>query len=125
MKISGFDHFVLTVASIDKTVAFYERVLGMQAETFGEGRMALKFADQKVNLHEAGRPFSPHANDPAPGSGDFCLIVDDVAAAKTHIQACGVVVSQGPVARTGAQGPITSIYLRDPDGNLIELAQYD
>jgi catechol 2,3-dioxygenase-like lactoylglutathione lyase family enzyme len=125
MNIAGFDHFVLTVASIDASCGFYERVLGMKVKRFGEGRVALVFGSHKINLHETGREFKPNAAHAVAGSGDFCLLVEDVAAAKAHVEACGVEVFEGPVARTGARGPITSIYLRDMDGNLIELARYD
>ncbi len=125
MNITGFDHFVLTVASIQKTCAFYENVLGMGVETFGEGRFALTFSGHKINLHQVGAEFKPNAACAEPGSGDFCIIVDDVVAARQHAEAAGAEIFEGPVPRTGARGPITSIYLRDPDGNLIELAQYD
>ncbi len=124
LKIQGFDHFVLTVASIERTAEFYERVLGMEKVVFAEGRVGLVFGPNKINLHEAGSEFKPHADRPLPGSGDFCLIVDEVETAKRHVEAQGVEVFQGPVPRSGARGPITSIYIRDPDGNLIELAEY-
>ncbi len=127
MKVSALDHFVLTVASIPATVDFYTRVLGMTAEEFraadGSARVALKFGAQKINLHEAGREFDPKAAAPTPGSGDFCLLTDTpLEAWLTHLAAEGAAVESGPVARTGATGPIRSIYLRDPDGNLVEIA---
>ncbi len=127
MKVSALDHFVLTVASIPATVDFYTRVLGMTAEEFhpadGSTRVALKFGPQKINLHEAGREFEPKAAAPTPGSGDFCLLTDTpLEAWLTHLAAEGAAVESGPVARTGATGPIRSIYLRDPDGNLVEIA---
>jgi catechol 2,3-dioxygenase-like lactoylglutathione lyase family enzyme len=125
MGINRLDHLVLTVASIDATCAFYEGALGMRCETFAGGRTALKFGRQKINLHEAGREFEPKAVRPTPGSGDLCFIVDDVSAARTRLEAAGVEVIEGPVARTGANGPLVSIYCRDPDGNLIELSQYE
>src|SRR5215218_8820022 len=116
MRIAGLDHLVLTVADPDATVAFYER-LGMRREVFGDGRLALRFGSQKINLHRAGSEIAPHARRAIPGSGDICLLVEgDLAAA-------GIAVELGPVERTGAQGPIRSLYLRDPDGNLVELAQ--
>lgn len=125
MLVERLDHLVLTVASIAATCDFYERVLGMQVITFGEGRKALRFGAQKINLHQRGSEFAPHAKNPAAGSGDFCLIAavpfEDIM---RHVAACGVEIEQGPVARTGAQGAITSIYFRDPDGNLIEVATY-
>ncbi len=125
-RIGRLDHLVLTVADIDATVAFYERVLGMRRETFGQGRVALRFGRQKINLHRAGHEFEPKAARPTPGSADLCLVVNgSLDAALAHVRAQGVEIVEGPVARTGATGPITSIYLRDPDGNLVELASYD
>lgn len=123
MQIDHIDHLVLTVADIEKTVDFYTRVLGMQLVTFGEGRKALTFGNQKINLHQAGREFEPKAERPTPGSADLCFIVatplDRVIA---HLEAQGVAIVEGPVQRTGATGPILSVYLRDPDHNLIELS---
>jgi catechol 2,3-dioxygenase-like lactoylglutathione lyase family enzyme len=126
IKIAAIDHVVLTVASIERTCDFYQRALGMSVEHFGGGRVALTFGDQKFNLHEAGKEFEPKARTPLPGSADFCLIadtpLDDVVA---HLAAQNIEIELGPVARTGAVGPIRSIYLRDPDGNLVEIANYD
>ncbi|MCQ2048748.1 ring-cleaving dioxygenase [Stutzerimonas stutzeri] len=123
MNISHLDHLVLTVADIEKTVDFYTRVLGMQLVTFGEGRKALTFGNQKINLHQAGREFEPKAERPTPGSADLCFIVatplDRVIA---HLETQGVSIIEGPVQRTGATGPIRSVYVRDPDLNLIELS---
>ena len=123
MRIDRVDHFVLTVRDIDATCAFYARVLGMDVVTFGRGRKALAFGRQKINLHQAGREFEPKAATPTPGSGDFCLIsavpLDHVIA---HLAACGVTIVEGPVPRTGAAGPINSVYFRDPDGNLVEVS---
>lgn len=117
------DHVVLTVRDIDVTVAWYERVLGMRAVTFGEGRRALAFGDQKLNLHQAGREFEPKARVPTPGSVDLCFTteapLDDVAA---HLRDVGVAIEHGPVAKTGARAALRSVYVRDPDGNLIEIA---
>jgi catechol 2,3-dioxygenase-like lactoylglutathione lyase family enzyme len=125
MKVFALDHLVLTVASIDATVAFYTRVLGMTHETFGpHQRSALKFGDQKINLHQTGREFEPKAANVMPGSGDLCFLVDDIDAVGAHLAACGIDVLDGPVVRTGARGPIRSYYLRDPDQNLIELSAY-
>ncbi|HKU78939.1 MAG TPA: VOC family protein [Rhodanobacteraceae bacterium] len=126
MKIERLDHWVLTVGDVDATVAFYERVLGMRAFTFGNGRRALAFGEQKINLHPAEAPLRPHAARPTPGSADVCLItrapIDEVIA---ELENAGVAIEEGPVPRTGALGPITSVYFRDPDGNLIEISRYD
>ena len=125
MEVLGMDHLVLTVASIESTVSFYRDVLGMRAETFGDGRWALHFGDQKFNLHEAGHEFEPKAARPLPGSVDICLVVatliDEVV---TGLRQSGVPIIEGPVDRTGARGPMRSVYLRDPDDNLVELANY-
>lgn len=125
VRIDRLDHLVLTVADIDATVTFYEQVLGMEAVTFGAGRRALSFGRQKINLHQRGAEFEPKATHPTPGSADLCLItttaLDDVLA---HLARSGVDVEEGPVGRTGATGPITSVYFRDPDGNLIEVSTY-
>ncbi len=123
MKIDSLDHLVLTVRDIDATVDFYQRVLGMDAVTFGAGRRALSFGRQKINLHPAAAPLKPHAATPMPGSADLCLLtstpIPDVV---THLGRQGVTVEEGPVPRTGATGPILSVYFRDPDGNLIEVS---
>jgi catechol 2,3-dioxygenase-like lactoylglutathione lyase family enzyme len=125
LTIDRLDHFVLTVADIDVTIAFYVRVLGMRAVTFGAGRRALAFGSQKINLHLAGREFSPHAKRPAPGSADVCFVTEvPLDAAIAHAKSCGVMIEEGPVDRTGALGPIRSFYFRDPDGNLIEVSNY-
>lgn len=123
IAIDRLDHLVLTVASIEATVDFYRRVLGMDAVTFGEGRTALVYGRQKINLHQAGREFEPKAARPTPGSADLCFIASTpVSEMQTHLAACGVDVLEGPVPRTGAEGPILSLYFRDPDGNLIEVS---
>lgn len=124
MRITGLDHLVLTVADIDATCEFYVRVLGMTRETFAGGRTALKFGDQKFNLHPAGNEYEPKAVKPVPGSEDFCLIVEDVAAAEARLREAGVEIIEGPGPKTGARGELLSIYCRDPDGNLVELSQY-
>jgi catechol 2,3-dioxygenase-like lactoylglutathione lyase family enzyme len=125
MKIERLDHLVLTVADIAKTCEFYEKVLGMETVTFGTGRKALSFGQQKINLHQAGKEFEPKAVRPTPGSGDLCFITSTpVAAVVVHLKKAGVAIEEGPVARTGAIGPIQSVYFRDPDGNLIEVSNY-
>ncbi len=125
MKINRIDHFVLTVASIEETCAFYSTALGMEVVEFAGGRKALRFGEQKINLHEAGKEFEPKARRPLPGSADFCLITEtalrDVIA---HLSSFGVPIEQGIVPRTGATGAIQSIYIRDPDGNLVEISIY-
>lgn len=123
MEIIRIDHVVLTVRDIEKTCDFYARVLGMQVETFQNGRRALRFGGQKINLHEAGKEFEPKAAQPTPGSADLCFITyDPLNTVMEHIRSCGVDILIGPVERIGAMGPIESVYLRDPDGNLIEIA---
>ena len=125
MKVVALDHFVLTVASIERTAEFYQRVLGMEHIVFGPNkRSALRFGDQKINLHEAGHEFEPRAARPWPGSGDVCFLVDDIEAVAAHLEACDVQVIAGPGPRSGAMGEIRSFYIRDPDGNLIELSAY-
>jgi len=121
--LAGLDPLVLTVASVETTVAFYTRVLGMTEVTFGGGRTALAFGTQKINLRPAGREFEPKALRPTPGSADLCFLADrPLAEVQAHLAAEGVAIEDGPVRRTGARGPILSVYIRDPDGNLIEIA---
>ncbi|WP_454853645.1 VOC family protein [Rhizobium binxianense] len=123
IRIDHLDHLVLTVADIAATCDFYSHVLGMAVETFGEGRKALTFGNQKINLHQAGREFEPKAREPVPGSADLCFIAETpLEAVITHLAAQGVPIEEGPVERTGATGPIRSVYFRDPDGNLIEVS---
>ena len=125
MKIKNIDHLVLTVRDIETTVNFYETVLGMQAQLFAGGRTALSFGSQKLNLHEYGNEFEPKAQSPLPGSIDLCFITDTpLDEAMSQVKANGVSIIEGPVAKTGAQGPITSFYFRDPDMNLIEVSNY-
>lgn len=123
--IDRIDHLVLTVDSIDTTIQFYESVLGMRIETFGEGRKALSFGRQKFNLHQKGKEFLPKAIHPTPGAIDICLIsttpLDEVV---RHLKSMNVEIEEGPVQRTGATGPIKSVYFRDPDMNLIEISNY-
>ncbi|MFQ5785430.1 MAG: VOC family protein [Alphaproteobacteria bacterium] len=126
MEIARIDHIVLTVRDLAATVAFYTRVLGMKEVRFGANRVALHFGRHKINLHEAGREFEPKAARPAPGSGDLCLIAETALdAVARDLEAAGVAIEDGPVERTGAEGSIRSLYIRDPDGNLIEIASYD
>ncbi|MCP1616924.1 catechol 2,3-dioxygenase-like lactoylglutathione lyase family enzyme [Pseudomonas sp. SLBN-26] len=123
--LERIDHLVLTVADIPRTVDFYQRVLGMRHEVFGEGRSALAFGQQKLNLHQAGREFEPKAAHPLPGAIDLCLVTTlPLERLLAHLAAEGVAVEEGPVRRTGALGPIESVYVRDPDDNLIEIGRY-
>ncbi len=138
IKIQALDHIVLTVASIERTCEFYSQVLGMQVSHFNATnaggadrstdaqRTALSFGDQKINLHEYKNEFTPRAQQPTPGSADMCFIaetpLDDVIA---HLQANAIVIEIGPVPRTGARGKLISVYIRDPDGNLVELSNYE
>jgi catechol 2,3-dioxygenase-like lactoylglutathione lyase family enzyme len=125
MNVDSIDHLVLTVKNIDATCSFYARVLGMNVDTFHGGRKALTFGAQKINLHQSGQEFEPKALAPAPGSADLCFVasvpIPDVI---THLASCGVTLLEGPVKRTGARGPMVSVYFRDPDGNLIEVSNY-
>ncbi|MFC1975159.1 VOC family protein [Chloroflexota bacterium] len=126
MKIDQLDHLVLTVKDIEATCQFYSQVLGMEVITFGNGRKALAFGSQKINLHEQGKEFEPKANQPTPGSADLCLITTlPLSAVVAHLKLCDVTIIEGPVSRTGAMGPIVSVYFRDPDLNLIEVSNYD
>ncbi|MGP6157307.1 MAG: VOC family protein [Vulcanimicrobiaceae bacterium] len=123
--IERFDHVVITVTDLAATCDFYERVLGMSVVTFGAGRKALAFGSSKINLHQAGNEFEPKAQRPTPGSADLCLIARvSLEAVIARLRACGVAILEGPVARTGALGPILSVYFRDPDLNLIEVSTY-
>lgn len=125
MKIVALDHLVLTVKDIDAAIDFYSRVLGMEVVTFGNGRKALRFGQQKINLHQRGHEYEPKAQNPTPGSADLCFITPDpIETVEAHLHQCGVTILEGPVNRTGAIGPIVSVYFRDPDANLIEVANY-
>jgi catechol 2,3-dioxygenase-like lactoylglutathione lyase family enzyme len=122
--ITGLDHLVLTVADLEATLRFYRDGLGMRHETFGAGRSALHFGDHKINLHVAGREFEPKALRPAPGSADLCFVTDrPLTEVMDRLAAIGHPAFLGPVERDGAIGPLASIYVRDPDGNLIEIAR--
>lgn len=122
--IQSLDHLVLTVADIEATVAFYTRALGMEAVRFGpERRWALHFGSQKINLHQAGAEFEPKAARPTPGSADLCFLSDvPLDRVAQRLEAAGVAVEEGPVRRSGAAGSLLSLYIRDPDGNLIEIS---
>jgi catechol 2,3-dioxygenase-like lactoylglutathione lyase family enzyme len=125
MLIKTLDHLVLTVADIAATCDFYKRVLQCEVITFGDNRKALKCGLQKINLHQSGAEYLPCAGLPTPGSADLCFIVeaplDDLIA---HLKKADILIEEGPVERTGAGGPILSVYIRDPDQNLIELSNY-
>src|SRR5437867_3489173 len=124
MMLDRLDHLVLTVHDPAATCDFYRRVLGMEMVTFGQGRLALRFGSQKINLHGTGQEFEPEAERPTPGSGDLCFLTDEPLQTWVgRLAENGVPLLEGPVKRTGALGPIESIYLRDPDGNLLEIAR--
>jgi catechol 2,3-dioxygenase-like lactoylglutathione lyase family enzyme len=123
MKTDSIDHLVLTVKDIDQSIAFYTRVMGMQPVTFGDGRRALAFGSMKINLHQQGNEFEPKAQFPTPGSADLCFITPvPLQELVSHLSSCEVAIIEGPVQRSGAAGPILSVYFRDPDMNLIEVA---
>lgn len=125
--IDRFDHIVLTVRDLAATVGFYQRVLGARVvpPADGKGPTAIAFGRQKINLHVKGREFEPKATHVVVGSGDFCLITEaPIADVQRHIEACCVAVELGPVPRQGALGAMMSVYFRDPDGNLVEIAKY-
>lgn len=125
MLIDRLDHLVLTVTDIIETCDFYSRVLGMKVVTFGADRKALTYGSQKINLHQQGKEFEPKATDPTPGSADLCFITDTpMNEVIMHLQQCNITILEGPVRRTGATGPIMSVYFRDPDGNLLEISNY-
>jgi len=126
VQLVRLDHFVRAVASIEATCDFYHRILGMEVVSFGQGRRALKFGQQKINLHQEQKEFEPKATRPTEGSGDFCLITEETLEnVAEHLNSEGIEKEDGPVRRTGALGPITSVYFRDPDGNLVEVSTYE
>ena len=123
ISVDSLDHLVLTVKDINQTVNFYTESLGMTKVVFGEQRVALAFGQQKINLHLAGHEFEPKAKRPTPGSADLCfLTLTPLDSFIGHFQQKGIEISEGPIQRTGANGPILSIYIRDPDDNLIEIS---
>jgi catechol 2,3-dioxygenase-like lactoylglutathione lyase family enzyme len=123
--IERLDHLVLTTAHEEACIRFYTQILGFRLESFGEGRKAFKFGRQKINLHVKGHEFEPKAHKPEPGSLDLCFVadrpLDEIIA---ELGRKGAAIIEGPVRRTGAEGPIRSVYLRDPDLNLIEISEY-
>lgn len=126
IKINHLDHLVLTVKNIDSTVEFYTQILGMEKEVFKGTRIALKYGNQKINLHQLGKEFEPKAFNVKEGSADLCFIVDTpVKEVKEFLESKGIEIIEGIVPRTGAMGNIKSIYIRDPDMNLIELSNYN
>ncbi len=125
ITLDRLDHLVLTVRDIEATCRFYERVLGMRRESFEGGWLALHYGRQKINLHPYPSPVEIVAKDPRPGTADLCFIAETpLEEVIAHLSACGVEVEMGPVKRTGAEGLMTSVYFRDPDGNLIEVSNY-
>jgi len=125
VSVDRLDHVVLTVRDLRATCDFYARVLSMRVVTFEGNRRALEFGRQKINLHEAGKEFEPKAARPTPGSADLCFItLAPIAQVINHLRVCDVEIVEGPVMRTGATGPLESVYVRDPDGNLIEVSNY-
>ena len=123
MNITQLDHLVLTVKDIDVTCRFYAEHLGMKVVTFSDNRKALRFGKQKINLHQLGNEFEPNAARPTSGSADLCFLSDTpLEQIITELQQADIEILEGPVQRTGASGPIISIYLRDPDDNLIEIS---
>ena len=124
--ITGLDHLVLTVRDLDATARFYVEGLGMELREFDGGRKALHFGSQKIHLHLAGHEFEPKAAHPTPGSADLCFLIEgQLTEMSERLEALGYPIIEGPVARIGATGPMTSIYTRDPDGNLVEIARPD
>jgi catechol 2,3-dioxygenase-like lactoylglutathione lyase family enzyme len=125
IAIDRIDHIVLTAFDVQRTLDFYSTVLGMEPITFAGGRRGLAFGKQKINLHQAGREFEPKALKPVPGALDLCFITETpLEAVIGHLKAHGVAIAEGPVPKTGALGPMSSVYFRDPDGNLIEVSNY-
>lgn len=126
ITIDRLDHLVLTVKSIEATCDFYAEVLGMRPVTFEGGRKGLAFGSQRINLHQQGRELDARAQRPTPGSADLCFVTDlPLSNVVEHLHSCGVTILEGPVRRTGAAGPLSSIYFRDPDLNLIEVSNYN
>ena len=127
MDVTGIDHLVLYATDVDNTCAFYADTLGAaEVETFDGGRVALSFGSTKLNVHPAGDEYEPHAEATTPGAADFCLVVDEpVGAVAERIRDAGVDIVEEPSEKTGARGRMRSVYVRDPDGNLVEFASYE
>lgn len=126
MNVEAIDHIVLTVKDVEATCAFYAQALGMRVKSVGGGRKALSFGKQKINLHQYGQEFEPKAKKPTPGSADLCFVTAvPVSEVIEHLSVSGVEILEGPVQRGGAVGDITSVYFRDPDGNLVEVSNYE
>lgn len=124
IPFTGIDHFVLTVTDVESTCSFYER-LGGERVRFGSDRTAIQFGDQKINIHPIENDIDVVAESPTPGAGDFCLITGtSIETVTERLAANGIEISKGAVERTGARGPITSVYVRDPDDNLVEIGTY-
>lgn len=125
MRVASLDHLVITVQDIPQTIKFYVEILGMTEVTFGDNRKALSYGQQKINLHKFGEEFEPKAAAPLPGSADLCFIIDgELEEFIEHLNDNNIEILQGPVSRTGALGVLNSVYVRDPDQNLIELSSY-
>ena len=125
MKVKKIDHLVLTVVDIEQTINFYTTILGLELISIEDGRMALKFGTQKINLHKAGQEISPHAKHPLPGSTDLCFITEtSIQQVIEHLNSCGITILEGPAKKIGATGPLLSIYIQNPDGNLIEISNH-
>ncbi len=123
--LDRLDHLVITARDVEATCGFYEAALGMRRESFGEGRVALHFGRQKINVHPYPSPVGIVAKDPRPGTADFCFVTETpIEAAAAHLESLGIEIEMGPIERSGARGPLISIYCRDPDGNLIEVSNY-
>lgn len=125
MRVVSLDHLVITVHDMSRTIKFYVDILGMREVTFGDDRKALTYGQQKINLHQFGEEFEPKASTPLPGTADLCFLIDvDLSECIEHLISNDIEILQGPIERTGAIGPINSIYIRDPDANLIEFSTY-
>ena len=130
LDIKSIDHIVMQTVDVPETIKFYTEILGMthsefQPPTGGPVRQSLHFGAQKINLHEASAPFLPHARHPTAGSVDLCFITQQsIGDWQQHLANCGIVIEDGPVRKAGANGPLLSIYIRDPDGNLVEISNY-
>ena len=123
MKVKELDHLVLTANDIEDSIHFFTTVLGMELVSFEDGRNSLIFGKQKINLHQAGKEVLPHAKHPLPGSADLCFVTDtSMEQILEHLNTCGITILEGPVKRIGATGLLQSIYIQDPDGNLIKIS---